>query len=262
MSCAKSLSFSSFSSLSSRFSLRWRDILSFGRGALRDSIVEGCCFNVRNGYHTLFWESKWWEGGILKNIFPDIYEASCLKGVSVALMGGWVDGNWKWGDFGVTRVWGEERGIAASLGRLKILVSDFIGAGEGRDVVSWKFNSEGFFLVASCYSFLGLDRIPYGPPNEFVDAFGMVWKAEVPFKIKAFGWRLLLDRIPTKDLLVYRGISFPLDKLKCSFCGYDIETRNHSFFGFRVVKAIWLDIALWVDKEGGLEDECLSNFMD
>ncbi|XP_058784326.1 uncharacterized protein LOC131659106 [Vicia villosa] len=262
MSCAKSFTFPSFSFHSSHSSLWWRDIMNIGRGYLRDPIVEGCSFVVRNRYHTLFWEANRWGGGILKDVFSDVYEASCLKGVSVALMGGWVEGNWKWGDFGISREKEAERGLSASMRWLKKLVADFIGVWEGRDVVSWKFNWEGVFSVASCYTFLGLAVIPFGPPNEFEDAFGLVWKAEVPFKIKAFGRRLLLDRIPTKDLLVYRGISFPLDKLNCSLFGYEVENRNNSFLGCRVVKAIWLDIALWVGKEGDMEDRCLSNFMD
>ena len=71
---------------------------------------------------------------------------------------------------------------------------------------------------------------------------------DVPFKIKAFGWRLFHNRLPMKDLLVARGMSFPLDELKCIFCGLSVETRDHFFFGCLVVKNIWSEISLWVSK--------------
>ncbi|XP_058783891.1 uncharacterized protein LOC131658636 [Vicia villosa] len=129
-------------------------------------------------------------------------------------------------------------------------------------MVSWAFNSFLEFSVASCYAFYAKALIPFGPSNKFDDAFRLLWKSDLPFKIKAFGWRLLLDRLPTKDLLVYRGISIPLDKLKCIFCGYGVENMNHYFFGCRVVNNIWSEIALWVGKVDILEDECLSNFID
>ncbi|XP_058751967.1 uncharacterized protein LOC131625086 [Vicia villosa] len=95
-----------------------------------------------------------------------------------------------------------------------------------------------------------------------MEAFGLLWKAEVPFKIKAFGWRLFHNRLPMKDLLVLRGMSFPLEELKCTFCGQCVETRDHLFFGCLVVGNIWREIAFWVGKGAFLDEGCLSNFLD
>ncbi|XP_058740932.1 uncharacterized protein LOC131613262 [Vicia villosa] len=195
----------SFSSISSHFSLWWRDVIKIGRSSFRDPIVEGCRFVVHNGYNTHFWEANWWGGNILKDVFPDLYEASSLKGVLVAIMGGWLEGRWRWGDFGVSIAMEADRGLSEGILRLKEVLSDFGEVGEGRDVVSWNFNSDGFF-----------------------------------------GWHLV-----------------PLfwEKILCRI-GLQTKNRNHSFFGCRVVKAIWKEIALWVGKEGGMEDGCLLNFMD
>lgn len=57
-----------------------------------------------------------------------------------------------------------------------------------------------------------------------------------PFKIKDFGWKLFVDRLPIKDILVYRGISFPLETLKYSFCGIELENKDHPFFLCDVIK--------------------------
>ncbi|XP_058740911.1 uncharacterized protein LOC131613241 [Vicia villosa] len=225
-----------------------------GRRSCRDPIVEGCRWVVKNGYNIPFWEAKWWRGLILGEVFSDIYEASLLKGVSVASMGGWLEGKWRWGVFGIPVGLETEREIMEGLVRFRDVLAEFGGAGEGRDEVSWILAEYGIFSVVSCYTFFGRDFVPVGSPNKHDGAYGLVWKADVPFKIKAFGWRFLLDRILTKDCLVYRGINIPVDNLKCCFCGYEVESRNHSFFGCWVVKAIWNEIALWMGKEGEVEE--------
>ncbi|XP_058725660.1 uncharacterized protein LOC131596952 [Vicia villosa] len=114
-----------------------------------------------------------------------------------------------------------------------------------------------------------LEQVPAASQKEvanlreaFIHAFGLLWKLEVPFKIKAFGWRLFLDRLPVKDLLKTRGISIPLDDLKCLFCGNSSESSPHLFFSCLVVQNIWSEIANWVGKGDNIDVECLSNFMD
>ncbi|XP_058726407.1 uncharacterized protein LOC131597748 [Vicia villosa] len=154
--------------------LKSRDIMKIGRSFFRDPIVEGCRFDVHNGYNTPFWEANWWGGNILKDVFPELYEAFSLKGVSVAIMGGWLEGRWRWGDFGVSMTMEAERGLSERILRLKVVLSEFGEVGEGRDVVSWNFNSDGVFSVASCYDFLGIAFIPQGPPNKYNEAYGLV----------------------------------------------------------------------------------------
>ncbi|XP_058775099.1 uncharacterized protein LOC131649353 [Vicia villosa] len=95
-----------------------------------------------------------------------------------------------------------------------------------------------------------------------MDAFDLVWGMDVPFKIKAFGWRLFHSRLPMKDLLELRGMPLSVDDLKCIFCGVCKENRDHLFFGCLVVKNIWNEIAFWVDKGAFSVEECFSNFMD
>ncbi|XP_058746293.1 uncharacterized protein LOC131619186 [Vicia villosa] len=184
--------------------------------------------------------------------------ASCLKRVSVAAMGGWFEGKWQWDDFGL---FAGVPGLTADLASLRGRLEGFCGMSEGKDLLEWTVNSEAGFSVASCFAFYGSSQFPFGPPNKFDGAIGLVWKSEVPFKIKAFAWRLLLNRLPTKDILVCRGISFPLDNLKYIFCGIDLENRDHSFFYFFVVKKIWSEIAFWVGKLD-MEEECCRNLMD
>ncbi|XP_058726829.1 uncharacterized protein LOC131642356 [Vicia villosa] len=117
------------------------------------------------------------------------------------------------------------------------------------------------FSVASCYEFLDSNRIPYGPPNIHDGVFSLLWKLDVPFKIKAFGWRLFRSRLPIKDQLALRGIALSLDNSLCSFCGVCSENLNHLFFECGVVKKIWRDIAVSVGKGDSYFVECLAFYM-
>ncbi|XP_058726139.1 uncharacterized protein LOC131597459 [Vicia villosa] len=177
-------------------------------------------------------------------------------------MGGWSDGVWTWGDFGVSEVFLSNPVIAEELCTLRSRLEDFRGWNFEKDIVLWTGNSKNSFSVASCYSFYDSIRYPFGPSNIHEGAFGLLWKLEVPFKIKVFGWRLFLNRLPTKDLLEIRGMHFSHENLLCTFCGNCMESRNHLFFSCGVVKKIWGVIASWVGKGESVSEECLSNFMD
>jgi hypothetical protein len=39
-------------------------------------------------------------------------------------------------------------------------------------------------------------------------AFASLWKCLAPSKVKAFAWQLLLDRIPTRQILISEGDQF------------------------------------------------------
>ncbi|XP_058726801.1 uncharacterized protein LOC131598193 [Vicia villosa] len=145
---------------------------------------------------------------------------------------------------------------------MKNRVDSFIGWNHGNDSVLWNKETTKEFTVASCYSFYLNLQIPFGPPNRYDGLFGFLWKMEVPFKIKAFGWRLFLDRLPTIDGLVYRGMNFPFDTSKCALCGLVSEDRDHYFFGCLVGKKIWNVIAMWVGKGEFLDNKCMPHFWD
>lgn len=61
-------------------------------------------------------------------------------------------------------------------------------------------------------------------------ALNIIWKASVLAKIRAFGWRLFMDRLATKDQLIKTGISFAPNKVVCVLCLSEEEDLNHFFF--------------------------------
>ncbi|XP_058766558.1 uncharacterized protein LOC131640167 [Vicia villosa] len=122
---------------------------------------------------------------------------------------------------------------------------------------------DGIFSVASCYRHFVSKRVPCGPFEKFNEVLSLIWKLDVPFKIKAFGWRFFVNRLPFKDLLLVRGIVLSQDNLKCVFCGIVPENREHSFLNCKVVEVVWRDISCWIGKPWRvMEDECKKCFMD
>ncbi|XP_058787437.1 uncharacterized protein LOC131661813 [Vicia villosa] len=177
-------------------------------------------------------------------------------------MGGWSEGIWKWGDLGISGTAFLEPGIALDYSILRNLLESFGGFQEGKDLVEWSLDSEKGFTVSSCYSIYAQKRIPFGPFNRHDEALELIWKVEIPFRIKSFGWRLFVNRLPTKDLLVYRGINLTSTNLKCVFCDLHLEDRDHIFFKCVVINYVWKEIAKWVDFPGWNMEDCIPFFME
>ncbi|XP_058747172.1 uncharacterized protein LOC131620179 [Vicia villosa] len=80
----------------------WKDLMKLGSNSFFDPFLSSCRFLLRNGYNIPFWDVMWLNGLILKEVFSNLYEASSLKMVLVAAMGGWVDNRWTWGNCGIS----------------------------------------------------------------------------------------------------------------------------------------------------------------
>ncbi|XP_058776133.1 uncharacterized protein LOC131650440 [Vicia villosa] len=230
---------------------------------VEDPLAFNCRFEIGNGFVTPFWEARWLGNLCLKEDFPNLYAESLLKRVAVASMGGWVNGEWKWGNFGVVLHDDSDLALVAEDALLRFLLIGRDPFLEGGDKVSWIGSAEGFFSVASCYEFLVVSRTPFGPLGRNDGALYLIWRIQVPFKIKAFGWRLFVNRLPTKDLLSFRGVPFSIENLKCVFCGIYPESCDHSFFKCELVNGVKRKITIWIGKPvGDLEEVCLQSFMD
>ncbi|XP_058774199.1 uncharacterized protein LOC131648460 [Vicia villosa] len=178
-------------------------------------------------------------------------------------MGGWLNGVWSWGNLGINPLSLVDNSIALELEALGSLLEGYGPCSREADVLEWKADSDGVFSVASCYNFFAGFRIPYGPSNIFDGALSLIWKVEVSFKVKAFGWRLLVNRLSTKDLLLLRGILFSEEASKCVFCGIDPKSMAHSFFVCPMVKLVWDSVACWFGKPcGGTVENVLGCFSD
>lgn len=111
---------------------------------------------------------------VLKESFPELFKASCLKNVLVAAMGGWRDGVWYWGSLGISNNFFEDNGVMENFFSLKERLEVFDGWSEGKDEVAWHGNLNLEFSVAWCYSFYESLRILLGPINKCEEAYGLL----------------------------------------------------------------------------------------
>ncbi|KAF1866509.1 hypothetical protein Lal_00017892 [Lupinus albus] len=95
------------------------------------------------------------------------------------------------------------------------------------DSSEWKFDKSKVYSVQSAYKAI-THHIPQ--QNLTLPYPNLLWKSNAPLKVLTFAWRLFQDIIPTKDVLLKRGI--PLNNggdLHCVFCNDNPETANHLF---------------------------------
>jgi len=76
------------------------------------------------------------------------------------------------------------------------------------------------------YQFLTSSDKPVGR-----GAIHNVWHKSVPSKVSMFAWRLVRERISTKNNLARRCVLQPNDNLCVGGCG-NIETADHLFIGW------------------------------
>ena len=73
------------------------------------------------------------------------------------------------------------------------------------------------YTVRSAYKFLTVDDVVF---------VSSLWLKEVPLKVVLFAWRLLRDRLPTKDNLYRRNVVDIDDQFCVGGCG-EVETSSH-----------------------------------
>lgn len=83
----------------------------------------------------------------------------------------------------------------------------------------WNLKNSNVFSVRSVYNYLTAQPIVDVP----VDA-KLFWHKDIPLKVVIFAWRLLRNRLPTKDNLIRRGV-INNDSIMCG----SSETFNHVF---------------------------------
>ncbi|KAJ9566373.1 hypothetical protein OSB04_002339 [Centaurea solstitialis] len=90
----------------------------------------------------------------------------------------------------------------------------------GEDRWSWALECNGNFSVASLRH--ALDDMSLRRSGICTK-----WLKAVPAKVRLLNWRVKLNKLPTKDNLLTRGVI--LDNSLCAFCSDDIESKDHIF---------------------------------
>lgn len=79
--------------------------------------------------------------------------------------------------------------------------------------------------------------------------------------LKVFGWRMMLNRLPTRDHLARRGILHSAHENACILCFEEEENLSHMFFQCRISTRIWNKVYQWMEMKVLMETECVDNYI-
>ncbi|PNX71113.1 pantothenate synthetase [Trifolium pratense] len=144
---------------------------------------------------------------------------------------------------------------------LQGILAGFICSVSDPDRWWWLPDSNGLFSVKSCYSFLISSRQVTMLETTEAEALSRLWKSDVPSKINVFGWRLLLNRLPTRMALHRRGILSNPFELSCVFCFWHREDGAHLFFSCYFSKVVWRNVLKWLGLSSPLDVEGIDHFL-
>jgi hypothetical protein len=185
-------------------SVWWKDICSVGVNLDSNWFAQGVKKVLGNGNQTAFWSDIWLGSAPLQTVFPRLYSIVIQKDSSVADMRIPLQGEYTW-NFEWRRrlfVWEEDLVVQLKEALALVVLSD------DRDRWVWVPNSSGAFTVKSTYWYIINLFVPQNLIGMYESqAFVSLWNCRAPSKIQAFGWQLLLDRIPTRQNLLRRSIN-------------------------------------------------------
>ncbi|RHN59920.1 putative reverse transcriptase zinc-binding domain-containing protein [Medicago truncatula] len=205
---------------------------------------------VGDGKNTMFWTDAWVGGMPLSERFTKLFNLSLLKSESVFGMFtlGWgLEGAaWRWrrGLF----AWEEEL-----VGDLRLLLQNVTLQVDRVDRRFWRLETDSVYTVRSAYNFLTANA-----PTDGAVSLPFLWNRDVPLKVVLFAWRLLRDRLPTKDNLIRRHV-MGIDDQFCVGCG-EVETSSHLFLHCNLFGAIWNYIFRWIGVSSVLPGDVISLF--
>ena len=100
------------------------------------------------------------------------------------------------------------------------------------DCVAWHYEKSGIFTVKSAYKLA--DSIHRNKTERATSSsrelgdriiWDVIWKANIPEKVKIFGWRVATNSLPTKHNTFRRTI---VDDNVCEICGMEKEDEFHA----------------------------------
>ncbi|XP_057452110.1 uncharacterized protein LOC130743913 [Lotus japonicus] len=153
-------------------------------------------------------------------------------------MGSWENGVWSWNFKWRRRLCGRE----------VVWLEDLLGVVQQMQVVEnvgdkwiWRHEGEGAYTVNSSYCFLQEHANVEGDP-----AFQLLWSVPAPSNPKALAWRVLWDRVQTRDNLRKRGVIGGGVASLCPLCEFEVETSSHLFFLCPATVQIWYACFGWL----------------
>ncbi|KAH1063593.1 hypothetical protein J1N35_028580 [Gossypium stocksii] len=123
--------------------------------------------------------------------------------------------------------------------RLKEAMSNMILFPEVEGRLLWIHDNQGVFSMRKLIEVL----LSVGVDLSF--DFDKIWKLMVPLKVKSFLWMISIDRLPTKEFLIRRGVKLGQLGNGCPWCYRESETVVHLFFHCNFIESFWRKFLDW-----------------
>lgn len=206
----------------------WRDLLLPTDNKDQQLFNAATVVTLGDGRRASFWNSRWLQGVVPKDLFPALYHHSRRKNRTVqeAL----VQSRWIMDiDHNMT-----QQIIREFIGLWEML-DDVVLVEDQEDRIIWLHTSDGQYSARSAYGIQFEGRVRC-PTAEFT------WTTRAPPKCKFFTWLLLQNRIWTAACLQLR--QWP-NEYFCQLCFRNLETALHLVMECPVTRGSWERVAQW-----------------
>ncbi|GJY00473.1 RNA-directed DNA polymerase, eukaryota [Tanacetum coccineum] len=197
-----------------------------GRGI---NVADYIRLKLGNGENTRFWVDNWYEGGVIKELFPRMFALELNKNATVSskLNASSLDNSFRRkARSGIKEM---QLNSLAEISRMTTLVPC-------EDRYVWTLDSDGVFSVASIRKEID--------GNRFQDvSLPTRWVKSVPIKVNIIAWKVKSNALPTRFNISRRGMD--IDSIVCLICNAGVESTNHIFFQCVVVRHIMRKISSW-----------------
>jgi len=123
-----------------------------------------------------------------------------------------------------------------------------------QDTWTWGGDSSGKYSMGNAYTLL--NRVLSSVTQD--EVFKAIWKLKISSKASIFTWRLIRDRLPTRNNL-RRGME--INDASCPFCRSHEEDESHLFFSCVKILPLWWESMSWVNIVGAFSEILKNHFL-
>ncbi|KAL8544462.1 hypothetical protein ACS0TY_004859 [Phlomoides rotata] len=236
----------------------WRDICNIYVGKEGRGVCNDIYKVIGNGEGTDFWRDIWAGDVPLCEKFNRLYRLSTQREDRVGDMGIWEEHGWRW-DFKWRR--GLRGRETEELITLIACIDRNIPRREEQDQWRWRHSGTGYFSTKIAFQ-QHRDGQETGSVTELRRmALNRLWGCHAPRRYQVIIWKLLHERMPTRDKLKLIGVIPETEVARCSWGCSAEEDVYHLFFTCQVVWQIWQKIYVWLGTDMVIHQNPATKFL-